>query len=60
MRKLFTIPTIEVKNFAVENIVTTSLTGQAVTGENAVENLRSSGDYTKAVINAGKVLTFSE
>ena len=58
MRKLFIDPTIEIKVFAIENIVTTSVTGQAYEG--SIDDLRDDDQFTKAVINAGTVLSFND
>ena len=59
MRKLFTDPTIEIRNFAMENIVTTSATGEKYT-EGTIDDLKNNSAYTKAIVNAQEVLHFNQ
>ena len=59
MRKLFTDPTIEIKNFEMENIVTVS--GETGTPyEGSTTDLKNDKNYTTAVVDALKVLHFNQ
>ena len=57
MRKLFIDPTLEVKNFAVENIVTTSVQGTNDAAK--VEELKTRANIERVTIDAGNVLQFN-
>ena len=56
MRKLFVNPTLEVKNFAVENIVTTSIAGTNNVDE--VNTIKADSSIEKMTVNAAQVLQF--
>ena len=56
MRKLFVNPTLEVKNFAVENIVTTSIASTNNVEE--VNAIKERTDIEKMTVNAAQMLQF--